>query len=325
MGAGGRGAAYAVRVRVAYAPGYWIELEAGHRFPMGKFPALHARLIREGLVDPRDVVLPGEAARRDLLRVHTREYLDALATASLDRRSERRLGLPATRALWQRSLLAVQGTLLAARMALEDGIAANLAGGTHHAFPDHGEGFCVLNDVAVAIRSLRAERSTLRALVVDLDVHQGNGTAFIFDGDPDTFTFSMHGEKNFPFTKERSSLDVPLPDHVGDAGYLSALAAHLPTALEAARPDLVMYLAGVDCVVGDRFGRLDLSERGLAERDAFVFATLCDAGVPVALLMSGGYAETAERTAELHAVTHREAAALYRSDRPAIQEPGAAT
>lgn len=298
-------------MRVSYSPGYAIPLPAGHRFPMRKFPALHERLLAEGLVRPGDVVEPDEAPLADLALVHTRGYLDALADCTLPRAAVRRLGLPPSAALWRRSRLAVQGSVAAARFALEDGIAANLAGGTHHAFADCGEGFCVLNDVAVAIRLLRGEGRLRRALVVDLDVHQGNGTAAIFADDPDTFTFSLHGAHNFPFAKERSDLDVALADGVGDAGYLAALDAHLPKAFAEARPDLLCFLAGVDPVAGDRFGRLGLSRKGLHARERRVLEAARQAGVPVVILMAGGYAETPERTADLHATVHREARRVF--------------
>ena len=297
-------------MRVSYSPGYQVDLPAGHPFPMGKFAALHAILLSEGLIGPDDVAEPSEAAWADLLQAHTPDYLERLRRGTLDRKAERRLGLPWSRALVRRSRLAVQGTLNAARMALEDGIAANLAGGTHHAFADFGEGFCVLNDMAVAVRVLQREGKVRRALVVDLDVHQGNGTAALFADDPSVFTFSLHGERNFPFNKERSSLDVGLEDGVGDDEYNAVLAQHLPT-LSASCPDLVLYLAGVDPVAGDRYGRLALSAEGIARRDRQMLEWARAAGLPLVLLMSGGYAPTPEKTAWLHAIVHRQAAQVY--------------
>lgn len=300
-------------MRVAYSDGYCVELPAGHPFPMGKFPALHRILLREGSVRPGDVSAP-EPADWDLLRlVHTDGYLGDLRGGRLDRKAQRRLGLPWSEALVRRSRLAVGGTLLAARMALQDGAAANLAGGTHHAYPDHGEGFCVLNDVAVAIRALRAEGCLGRALVVDLDVHQGNGTAAVFADDGQTFTMSLHGARNYPFEKERSSLDVALADDTGDDDYLAALGSHLPAALEASRPDLVVYLAGVDPLAGDRYGRLGLTRAGLHRRDGAVLAAAHRRQVPILLLMSGGYGPTPEATADLHAIAHREARSALRT------------
>jgi acetoin utilization deacetylase AcuC-like enzyme len=257
------------------------------------------------------VVTPRQADWSDLLRVHTTQYLSALNAGTLSKQAERRMGLPWSRRLVARSRLAVQGTINTAMMALEDGIAANLAGGTHHAFPSHGEGFCVLNDVAVAIRMLKQSCWIRRALVIDLDVHQGNGTAAIFREDPDIFTFSMHGAKNYPFEKPPSTLDVPLPDATTDDAYLEVLRQYLPDVLEQARPDLVFYLAGIDVMADDRYGRMALSRDGLHVRDRFVLETIQAQRYPVALLLSGGYAETPELTADLHAVAYREAHRVY--------------
>jgi acetoin utilization deacetylase AcuC-like enzyme len=299
-------------MRASYTPDYYVGLPEKHPFPMGKFPALHQQLLAEGLLRPEDVIKPGEATWQDLRLVHTEGYLDRLANSTLGPKAERRMGLPWSAALVRRSRLAVQGTLTAARMALKDGLAANLAGGTHHAFADFGEGFCVLNDIAVAIRVLVAEQRIKRALVIDLDVHQGNGTAAILASDTNAYTFSMHGAKNFPFKKETSSLDVELPDGMEDTAYLQTLATHLPTVFNAARPDLVFYLAGVDPVVGDRYGRLALSREGLRQREAMVLEALRVAGMPLVLLLSGGYAPTPEATAALHVIVHREASRVFK-------------
>lgn len=295
-------------MRVSYARDYFVPLPAGHPFPMGKFPALFRILTAEGRVTAAEIVEPSEASWEELALVHTPDYLRRLETGAFERAELRRLGLPWSPALVRRSRLAVRGTVNAAWMALEDGVAANLAGGTHHAFPDHGEGFCVLNDVGVAVRLLRRGGWIRRALVIDLDVHQGNGTAAVFADDPDTFTFSMHGARNYPFHKVPSDLDVPLADGTGDADYLTALGRHLRAALEAARPDLVFYLGGVDVLEGDRFGRLSLTRAGLEARDRLVVGTVRDRGHPLTLLLSGGYAENDEETADLHASAHRAAA-----------------
>lgn len=298
-------------MRVSYSPEYVVPLPEGHPFPMGKFSALYRILRAEGLLRPSDIVEPDEADWATLGLVHTSTYLHRLATGTLDRVSLRRLGLPWSRRLVRRSRLAVQGTIQAARMALEDGIAANLAGGTHHAFADHGEGFCVLNDVAVAIRTLQRDGQIQRALVIDLDVHQGNGTAAIFEGDCTVYTFSMHGENNYPFQKRRSSRDVNLPDGTDDALYLATLREHLPEVFEAARPDAAFYLAGVDPVAGDRYGRLTLTRQGIHQRDRYVLESAHRRGVPLVLVLSGGYAQTPEATADLHAIAHREAEAIF--------------
>jgi acetoin utilization deacetylase AcuC-like enzyme len=301
-------------MRVCYCGDYCIELPEKHPFPMGKFPALKDILLREKLVAAADIVAVDEASWSDLRRVHTDQYLEKLRCGGLTRREERRMGLPWSQALVRRSRLAVQGTLTASRMALEDGIAANLAGGTHHAFPDHGEGFCVLNDMAVSIRALAAEGLIGRALVIDLDVHQGNGTAAAFARDDTAYTFSMHGAKNYPFVKERSARDVELEDGMGDAEYLQLLAGHLPQVLDAAAADIAFYLAGVDVVEGDRYGRLALSRAGLYQRDALVLEQVKERGIALVLLMSGGYAPTAAQTADLHAEAHRAARVVYAAD-----------
>jgi len=298
-------------MRVSYSDGYYVPLPDGHPFPMAKFPALHRLLLREGLIDERAVVAPRQADWADLRRVHTPTYLSRLARGMLSDRAERRMGLPWSKRLVHRSRLAVQGTINAAYMALTDGVAANLAGGTHHAFPDHGEGFCVLNDVAVAIRVLQTACWARRVLIVDLDVHQGNANAAFFSDDASVFTFSMHGAKNYPFEKPPSSLDVPLDDDVRDAAYLATLRNTLPDTLDAVRPDLVFYLAGIDVAANDRFGRMALTRQGLHARDRFVLDALRGRSLPVVLLLSGGYAETPAATADLHAVTHREAARIF--------------
>jgi acetoin utilization deacetylase AcuC-like enzyme len=294
-------------LRVSYCDDYFVPLPPRHPFPMGKFPALHRLLLDERIVRAEEVVAPREADWSDLLLVHTRGYLDKLATGAQSRHEERRMGLPWSPALVRRSRLAVQGTMNAMMMALHDGLAGNLAGGTHHAMPDWAEGFCVLNDVAVAVRALQHARWLRRALIVDLDVHQGNGNAAAFADDDEVFTFSIHGAKNYPFRKPPSSLDVGLPDGTGDDDYLRALRHHLPAALAAARPDLVVYLGGIDVRAGDRFGRLALTRSGIAARDRYVIESVLGRGLPLVLLLSGGYAATPEETADLHAIMYREA------------------
>jgi len=276
---------------------------------MSKYSLLKDRLFAEGILGARDILQPEPMDAPTLELVHTREYLAKLASSGLSSTEQRRLGLPWSEALWQRSRLASAGTLLAARTALEDGLAGNLAGGTHHAFADHGEGFCALNDVAIAIRRLQAERLIERAAVIDLDVHQGNGTAAIFESDETVFTFSMHGERNYPLAKMRSNLDVPLEDGVGDAEYLGALQRHLPTVLDTANAGIVFYLAGVDVAAGDRYGKLALTEEGIRQRDRCVIEAVRSLGAPLSIVLAGGYAATRARTAELHAHVFREAVA----------------
>ena len=303
-------------MHISFHPDYFVSLPAAHPFPMAKYPMLHRILCEEGLLDGAVVVEPAEAALDDLRLVHTGDYLEKLANGRLDAAEVRKLGVPWSGALWRRSRLAAQGTIDAARAALEDGLAGNLAGGTHHAFAAHGEGFCVLNDVAIAIRVLQRDGRIRRALVVDLDVHQGNGTAAIFADDPSVFTFSMHGERNYPLQKMRSTLDVGLADGASDDEYLSALESHLAPALASFAPDLVFYLAGVDPAQGDRYGRLALTEAGIARRDRHVLETCRLRRIPAVITMAGGYAPTPERTAQLHAIVFREAMRVARHEDP---------
>ncbi len=298
-------------MRVSYAEGYVVPLPERHPFPMTKFALLHDLLLREGLIQPSEVVPPRQADWSDLLYVHTPDYLSRLAEGKLDRQEVRKMGFPWSKKLVVRSRLAVQGTINAALMALEDGVAGNLAGGTHHAFPGHGEGFCVLNDVAVAIRVLERARWIRRALVIDLDVHQGNGTAAIFNGDDVAYTLSIHGAKNYPYRKPPSTVDIGLPDATTDSAYLATLTERLPGIIADAMPDIVFYLAGIDVVKGDRFGRLALSEEGLYARDRCVVQAVRDAHLPLTMLLSGGYAHSPAETARLHAMSHRAVAEVY--------------
>jgi acetoin utilization deacetylase AcuC-like enzyme len=308
-------------MKCAYHPGYQVALPIGHPFPIAKFSWLMDRLLADGVLAPDDVLRPEPIDRETLELVHTRDYLNKLESSGLSAAEQRRLGLPWSDALWLRSRLASGGTLLAARTALQTGLAGNLAGGTHHAFPDHGEGFCVLNDVAVAASRLRAEGVIERAVIIDLDVHQGNGTAAIFENVDEVFTFSMHGERNYPADKMRSNLDVALPDGAGDAEYLAALQFNLPGVLDAAGADMAFYLAGVDVAAGDRYGRLALTDQGIRLRDRLVIETVRGRGVRLVIVLAGGYAPTRERTAELHAHAFREAVAYER--RGAVNRPTA--
>lgn len=301
-------------MKAVYHPSYQVVLPPGHPFPMSKYSLLKDQLLAEGTLAPDDLLQPEPLDLATLSLVHTSEYLAKLSSAGLSATEQRRLGLPWSEALWQRSLLASAGTLLAAREALSRGLAGNLAGGTHHAFAGHGEGFCVLNDVAIAIRRLQLERAIRRAAVIDLDVHQGNGTAAIFETDNEVFTFSMHGARNYPLAKMRSNLDVALNDGVGDVGYLGKLRQHLPAVLDAANAEVVFYLAGVDVAAGDRYGKLDLTEQGIRQRDRAVIEAVRGRGLPLVIVLAGGYAPTRARTAELHAHVFREAMAYERED-----------
>lgn len=300
-------------MKCSYHPAYSFDLPANHPFPVAKYPLLRNLLLGERVLSPADILQPEPVDSCAMELIHDSGYLHRLETSGLSLADQRRLGLPWTPSLWLRSRFAAGGTMLAARAALETGIAGNLAGGTHHAFADHGEGFCVLNDVAIAIAQLRAEGAITRALVIDLDVHQGNGTASIFESVDEVFTFSIHGEHNYPMQKMRSDLDVGLPDGTGDGEYLAALADHLPRVLDAARADIAFYLAGVDVAAGDRYGRLSLSDSGIRARDRGTIDAVRSRGLPLVMVLGGGYAATPERTARLHANAFREAAAYERA------------
>ncbi len=297
-------------MRVSYTPRYYADIGEGHVFPIRKFELVRDRLLREGTLRPADVVEPQPAPLADVLLVHTDDYMTRLRAGTLTPREIRRLGLPWSKALVRRSFLAAGGTLNAARWALTQGVGSNLAGGTHHAYPDRGEGFCVLNDVAIAIRALGRDRLIRRAAIVDCDVHQGNGTAAIFAADPSVFTFSMHGAKNYPLFKERSTLDVELADGTGDAEYLEKLAAHLPRVF-AHRPDIIFYLGGADPYQKDKLGRLALTIEGLRARDELALTECRARGVPVATVMSGGYAQDINDTVEIHCNTIRAVRAVF--------------
>ena len=247
--------------------------------------------------------------------MHDPAYVRMILEADAPRDVERRLGLPVTPSVAARACAAVGGTLLAARLALAHGLACNTAGGSHHAARGYGSGFCTFNDVAVAARRLLDEGAVARVLVVDLDVHQGDGTAFIFEHEPAVFTFSMHGEKNFPARRAVSDLDVDLADGTGDEAYLEALAHHLPRVIDRAAPDLVFFNAGVDPHADDKLGRLSLTDAGLAARDAFVIATCRDAGLPVAGVIGGGYGPDVDVLARRHATLHRAATAAFAAER----------
>jgi acetoin utilization deacetylase AcuC-like enzyme len=283
---------------------FTVPLPDGHAFPIGKYAAIREAVLARGLVPHVDE--PDRMERWALLLVHTPGYVGAMLDTGLTPAEARRLGFPWSPALAERSRRTAQATVEAARDALEHGAGVSLAGGTHHAFADRGEGYCCFNDVALAVRVLQREGRITRAAVVDLDVHQGNGTARIFADDADVYTFSMHGARNFPFRKEASRRDVELEDRTGDAEYLALLDRHLDEALDEARPELVFYLAGADPYEGDRFGRLALSMQGLRARDRRVFEACRRRGLPVALAMAGGYARSLADIAAIHANTVEE-------------------
>ena len=298
-------------MRAFYSDRFVLPLPPGHRFPMEKYRRVRERCVDEGVVSPADLAEPPAAAWEELALAHDADYLEAVRTGTLEPLAQRRIGFPWSVEMVERSRRSSGATIVAARVALAEaaergwGVAANLAGGTHHAGVRHGEGFCVFNDAAVASRVLQRDGSIRRAVVIDCDVHQGNGTAEIFARDPSVFTFSIHGARNFPFRKERSSLDVELPDGADDDTFLAALELHLPHVLHEARADLAIYLAGADPWRDDRFGRLGMTKEGLAARDRYVLSLLRDAGLPVAITMAGGYARDTEDTVDIHVTTLR--------------------
>lgn len=290
-------------MRAFYCDHFVLPLPPGHRFPMEKYRLLREAVERDGRVR---LTVPDAATDAELARAHDAAYVARVVNGALTGREVRQIGFPWSLELVERSRRSVGGTLGAARAALADGVGANLAGGTHHAFADHGEGFCVFNDVAVAVRALQSEGLADRFAVIDLDVHQGNGTAALFRSDPDVFTLSVHGASNYPFRKEAGDRDVALPDGTGDGPYLDAVRAGVAEAL-ATGPDLVFYVAGADPYEHDRLGRLAVTRAGLARRDREVFDACAGAGVPVAVVMSGGYAERVEDTVAIHHATIRAA------------------
>jgi acetoin utilization deacetylase AcuC-like enzyme len=295
-------------VRCFYSDTFVLPLPEGHRFPMAKYSGLRERLLRDRIVSPQDLHEAPRASWNDLRLVHTDDYLTAIERGTLAREAQRRIGFPWSPQMVERARRSVGATIAAAEAALVDGCAANLAGGTHHAFPDHGEGYCVFNDVAVAARVLQRDRGVTRVAVVDCDVHQGDGTAAIFRDDRSVFTLSLHGAKNYPFKKQTSDLDVELADGTGDEPYLAKLAQCLEVIFDHV-PDVVFYLAGADPYAEDRLGRLKLSIDGLRQRDLMVFNRCRAAAVPIVVTMSGGYAQDVEAIVTIHANTIRSAQA----------------
>jgi acetoin utilization deacetylase AcuC-like enzyme len=298
-----------------YHPDYVAPLPPGHRFPMLKFKQLHDRLLAEGVITAAQVHAPAPPPLDWIERVHTPTYVRAYCAGTLDPQAQRRIGLPWSLPLVNRTCTAVGGTILTAQLALQTGLACNTAGGTHHAFPSYGSGFCIFNDLAIAARTLQAQGLAQTILIVDLDVHQGDGTAFIFQDDPSVFTFSMHCAVNFPGTKQISDLDVPLPVGMTDDAYLQTLAAYLPDLLAQVKPDIVFYDAGVDPHLADRLGKLALTDSGLFRREMQVLGTCVALGYPVACVIGGGYADDLEALVYRHSLLHRAASEVFRQYR----------
>jgi acetoin utilization deacetylase AcuC-like enzyme len=302
-----------------YSDTFVLPLPLDHRFPMRKYARLYERVLTEGVIAPEEMHSADPATDEQLALVHDRDYIARVRDGLLTPKEQRRIGFPWSPQLARRSRCTVGGTILAARAALTEaqsgrwGVAVNLAGGTHHAFPDHGQGYCVFNDVAVAARTMQREGRARRVVIIDCDVHQGNGTAAIFAHDPTVFTFSIHGEKNFPFHKERSDLDIELHDGTTDAAFLALVEEGARRALAVANADLALYLAGADPYERDRLGRMRVSMAGLAERDRIVLHLCHDAHLPVAVVMAGGYAPDVEEIVAIHLQTIRTAAQMARS------------
>src|SRR5215213_5429100 len=302
-------------MKVFYSDHFVLPLPEDHRFPMIKYSMLRERVARDGICGPGELLTPHAVADQEILRAHAPDYLKRVASGKLTQKEVRRIGFPWSEKMVERSRRASGGTLGACLAALEDGFAANLAGGTHHAFAGRGEGYCVFNDSAIAARAVQARGLVERIIVVDTDVHQGNGTASILHGDPSIFTFSIHGAGNFPFRKEESDLDLALPDGADDGEFLEALEGGLERALEASKAGLAIYLAGADPFEDDRLGRLSVSKEGLAERDRLVLGSCRERGIPVAVTMAGGYARSVEDTVDIHFRSIETAAALLGSEK----------
>jgi len=296
---------------IVYHPDYVAPLPDVHRFPMPKFRILPDLLLQDGVIVPEQIFQP-ELPDLDLIQlIHSPEYVQAYCNGTLSYKAQRRIGLPWSEALAHRTRIAIGGTILAAKLALEYGCACNTAGGTHHAFPSYGSGFCIFNDLAIASRTLQHQGLVNKILIVDCDVHQGDGTAYIFEDDDSVFTFSMHCEANFPGRKQQSDLDVPLPIGLDDDGYLQILASHLGDLLQEVMPDLVLFDAGVDTHVSDRLGKLSLTDTGIYRRERMVLSTCKAGGYPVASVIGGGYSKNMSALVHRHSLLHRAAKEVY--------------
>ncbi|MDQ6787030.1 MAG: histone deacetylase [Acidobacteriota bacterium] len=301
--------------KIFYSPYYYADIGENHVFPIKKFELVRDKLLAEGTLRKEEIVEPQPANLKDVLLVHTEDYISRLRAGTLTAKEIRKLGLPWSEPLVRRSFLAASGTINAAKHALEMGVSSNLAGGTHHSFPDRGEGFCVLNDVAIAIRVLQRDNLAQKFSIIDCDVHQGNGTAFIFKRDESVFTFSMHGAKNYPLFKEMSSLDIELPDKTADTEFLETLNEALPR-IFLHNPDIVFYLAGADPFERDKLGRLGLTLEGLKKRDEMVLEFARQRDVPIVTVMSGGYAQDINDTVEIHCNTIRAVKKVFNEFQP---------
>lgn len=298
-------------IRIAYHPIYAHPLPEGHRFPMLKYELIPGQLLHEGMITEKNLFAPTVCDHETILLTHDKEYLDKLLHQTLTASEQRKIGFPQSPQLTQRELIITQGTIDCCTYAFEYGIALNVAGGTHHAFADRGEGFCLLNDMAVAANYLLAQQKVKKILIIDLDVHQGNGTAKLFAHNSSVFTFSMHGAHNYPFHKEYSDLDLPLKDGTTGTEYLLFLKDVLPHLIETIQPDFAFYLSGVDILETDKFGKLKVTLAECRQRDEFVFDILRRNNIPVTVAMGGGYSPDIRTIIEAHCNTFRLAATLY--------------
>lgn len=302
------------RLRIAFDPIYAHPLPEGHRFPMLKYELIPEQLLYEGTIKEENLFSPQPCPDEIVLLTHTKEYLDKLKHQTLSAKEQRHLGFPQSPQLTQRELVITQGTIDCCHFAMEHGVSLNVAGGTHHAFADRGEGFCLLNDFAVAANYLLHRQLAEKILIIDLDVHQGNGTAKLFEHEARVFTFSMHGKNNYPFHKEHSDLDVELADGTDDEIYLSKLSATLPSIIEQFKPSFAFYLSGVDILSTDKFGKLKVSPAGCMQRDEFVFKLLKQHKIPCTVAMGGGYSPQVKQIVDAHCNTFRVAKNIYSAD-----------
>jgi len=298
-------------IRIAYHPIYAHPLPEGHRFPMLKYELIPGQLLHEGIITEKNLFAPNPSNQEVVLLTHDKIYLDKLIHQTLSPSEQRKIGFPQSPELTQRELIITQGTIDCCSYAFEYGVALNIAGGTHHAFADRGEGFCLLNDMAVAANVLLQEKKVAKIIIIDLDVHQGNGTAKLFENNNSVFTFSMHGAHNYPFHKEQSDLDLPLKDGTTGTEYLSLLKETLPHLVKIVQPDFAFYLSGVDILETDKFGKLKVTLDECRQRDEFVFQTLRTNNIPVTVAMGGGYSPDVRTIVEAHCNTFRLATTLY--------------
>ena len=298
-------------IPIAFDSSYRLPLDENHRFPMEKYELLPQQLILEGTCNQQDFFIPQPAKMNQVLRVHSKKYVDRLCNLDLSKNEIRGIGFPLSEALVKREFLIAGGTIMGAEKALDFGIAMNIAGGTHHAFSDHGEAFCLLNDQAISAQHLLDQGYAKKILILDLDVHQGNGTAAIFKNHPDIFTCSVHGAKNYPFKKEVSNLDLPMEDQCSDPVYIKEIKNLLPKLYKEVLPDFVFYLSGVDVLETDKLGRLGLSIEGCKKRDEIVISFCREKRIPVQCSMGGGYSKDLKVIIEAHANTYRVAKNLF--------------